>query len=192
MDSEYQKKRSERLVKKLLKKREADRIRKPFDPIIGGVNERPGRSNPTITRREPREDDLVIEDDGTIGRDIGLSPGEQAGEILFHAQAKPKPEPETPLNNAARERLERQISDLMAKVNQGLRDYQNATRDALDILEMARTSVYTEPLGEVSVTLAESARRLTVNFPKEARTVNRLCNLALEIRQSEEPKKGNK
>lgn len=139
--------------------------------------------------KAPLYEELVIENDGTIGRDMGLAPDSQAGKINFHPLPVEKPDgkrlkpPE--LNRTARERLERQINDLMAKVNEAARAYNNATKDALDLLEMARTSIHTEPLGEVSVTLQESSRRLAKYFPKESRTINNISNVALEVRESE-------
>lgn len=96
------------------------------------------------------------------------------------------------LNLVARERLERQISDLIDKANQALKERTFLTRDALDILEMARNTAYTEPMGEVSVTIHEAARRLSELEPQFGRTANRLGNLAMEIRQSEQSREVSK
>jgi len=96
------------------------------------------------------------------------------------------------LNLVARERLERQISDLIDKANQALKERTFLTRDALDILEMARNTAYTEPMGEVSVTIHEAARRLSDIEPQFGRTANSLGNLAMEIRQSEQAREVSK
>lgn len=98
----------------------------------------------------------------------------------------------SPLNMVARERLERQISDLMDKANQALKERNFLFKDAMDILEIARTTAYTDPMGEVSVTIHEAARRLSDIEPKFSRTANRLGNLAMEIRQSEQVREGKK
>ena len=116
--------------------------------------------------------------------------GEQAGQILFNSQRQvercpDKVEPAS-TNMTARERLERQITDLMAQVNQAKRERDCLIKDALDILEMARTTAYTHPMGEVSVTLHEASRRLSGIEPQFSRTTNNLGNLAMEIRQSEQ------
>lgn len=116
--------------------------------------------------------------------------GEQAGQILFNSQAQARGCPDkiepASTNMTARERLERQITDLMAKVNQAKKERDYLIKDALDILEMARTTAYTHPMGEVSVTLHEASRRLSGIEPQFSRTTNKLGNLAMEIRQSEQ------
>lgn len=124
--------------------------------------------------------------------------GNASDELEIEEDCPDKVEPEEKLPNpedlnlTARERLERQLSTLMAQVNQSVQDYSNALRDALDVLEMARTTVYTHPMGEVSVTLHEAARRLSELEPEHSRRTNALGNLAMEIRQSEQAREVSK
>ena len=175
------KQRSERMVKKLLKNREDDRVRKHVEPITETTNPRPGRSNPTILKREQR------------GMEVDYTPGPgaiMAPERLEPEECPDKVEP-APLdmqnaNMVARERLERQISDLMDKVNQAVKERNFLIKDALDVLDLARTAAYTHPMGEVSVNIHEAARRLSELEPQFSNTANRLGNLAMEIRQSEQ------
>jgi hypothetical protein len=150
--------------------------------------------------KKAKSEDLAIEDDGTIGRDIGPAPSILTGEIYFGPVVRMEKEAvksgddleqltaEEPsnLNLVARERLERQISDLISKANQSIKERNRSTRDALDILEMARTTAYTEPMGEVAVTIHEAARRLSDLEPEFSNTANTLGNLASEIQQSEQ------
>jgi hypothetical protein len=259
---------SDRLIKKILKKRAKAQRKKIIEPIVGGTQERPGRSNPKIIpgkRIEPlpyaygdfikpimaidpagpvkakKVVDVVIEGDlfplaiyeckcgysfefalGAYGcpncmGDNGAAEQKVTPESWPHIEPfpaftfiktahlrPPKPPtidkitfkklfpelfPEPATNLDARERLERQISDLMTEVNRGVRVYNNATKDALDLLEIARTTAYTEPLGEVSAALSEAKMKLSKYFPLESQRAYRLANLAVEIEKSEEPKK---
>lgn len=189
--------------------------KKAVDQMIGRVRERLAKAKASVAdvrasrkpdqvdapdvaevRKIEAQDDLVIENTGTPMKDFHLSPGGQAGQILFEAQNKPEPEecPDklepNPLNLVARESLERQISDLMDKVNQGRKEADFLFKDALNVLEFARTTAYTHPMGEVSVNLFEGASRLSDIEPELSRTANRLANLAMEVKQSEQIRGG--
>jgi hypothetical protein len=169
-----EKQAAENLAKNLFKKRANERINRKLPPSLCDAV-------PT--------DDLVIEDDGTPSP---LAPvGE--GKIIFKPCNENTGEPmdAQAFNLVARERLERQISDLMAKVNQSVKERNYIIKDALDVLELARTAVYTHPMGEVSVNLHEAARRFSDLEPKFSRATNSLGNLAMEIRQSEQVRENN-
>jgi len=188
-----------------------EKKREAINQMIGGVRERLAKAKNTQTiepvgARGNASDELAVEDNGAIGRDITLSPSiesYQDGQIFKFPPPDPektkevfdalnsKVEPAT-TNMTARERLERQISDLIDKANRAIKERTNLTRDALDILEMARNTAYTEPMGEVAVTIHEAARRLSDLEPEFSSTANNLGNLATEIQQSEQLRETNK
>jgi len=167
-----------------------------INQMVGRTKERLRKAalKATIKPGGVEVDDLAIEDSGTIeayedGQVIKFPEPdlEKTKEISDALNSKPGT-----LNMVARESLERQISDLMDKVNQALKERNFLIKDALDILEMARTTAYTEPMGEVSVTIHEGARRLADIEPQFSNTANRLGNLAMEIRQSEQAREVSK
>jgi len=145
-------------------------------------------------------DDLVIEDSGTPAPLGPVGPGTihfksvKVEPDLKDGQSASTVERVNPgtLNMVARESLERQISDLMDKVNQALKERNFLIKDALNVLEFARTTAYTHPMGEVSVNLFEGASRLSAVEPQFSNTGNRLANLAMEIRQSEQAREVSK
>ena len=176
--------------------------RNVINQMVSGIRERRAKTKAEAKARHAAidADDLVIEDNwtpatlgpvdpGTIHfKSVKVEPDLKDG---WSASAVERVNPGT-LNMVARERLERQISDLMDKTNQALRERNFLIKDALDILEMARTTAYTDPMGEVSVTIHEAARRLSDIEPQFGRTANRLGNLAMEIRQSEQVREVSK
>jgi hypothetical protein len=101
-------------------------------------------------------DDLVIEDSGTPAPLGPVGPGTihfksvKVEPDLKDGQSASTIEPVNPgtSNMVARESLERQISDLMDKVNQALKERNFLIKDALNILEFARTTAYTHPMGD--------------------------------------------
>jgi len=94
-------------------------------------------------------------------------------------------------NQAAREQIEKQISYKMEKLNREVRDLQGEIKEGLDLLEMARCSVYTEELGEVETLLREAAIRLNAHFPNEAKGVAELAAVTRNVMASEIPVRVN-
>jgi hypothetical protein len=179
---------------------------KAVDQMIGGIKERMAQAKASgaekkkaalardksniiiepVSARGAASDELAIEDSGTPMRDFHLTPDAPVGEIIFNPQECPDKLEPNPLNLVARESLERQISDIMAKLNQDDTTRKHRLKDALNVLEFARTTAYTHPMGEVCVNLHEGASRLSDIDPELSKKVNRLANLALEVRQSEQ------
>jgi hypothetical protein len=163
--------------------------KKAVEQMLGGVKERlrKARLKVTIKPGGVEVDDLVIANSEAPAPletiHFNADPFPEMPERLGECPEKLEP---NPLNLTARESLERQISDLMDKVNQALKERNFLIKDALNILEFARTTAYTHPMGEVSVNLFEGARRLSEVEPQFSNTVNRLANLAMEIKQSEQ------
>lgn len=190
------KEQAEKLAKSLFKKKDNQRLAAKnwtdCPDKVEAERERPGwrpqKMEPDLKDGEsgwttpPEADALVIEDNGAPAP---LAPVGD-GKIIYRVMEQENAKESQDLNQVARERLERQISTLMAQVSQSVLDYNNALKDALDVLEMARTTVYTHPMGEVSVNLHEAARRLSDLEPEHSRRTNALGNLAMEIRQSEQ------
>ena len=95
--------------------------------------------------------------------------------------------PARTVNLEARERIESQISDLILDLNKDVRAVRFGFKTALDLLGMARSSVYTEPLGEVSQCLREAVNHFRAYFPERCVKLENLANVSLEVMASEIP-----
>lgn len=87
------------------------------------------------------------------------------------------------LNHTAREMLERQITTLMADITGAMRD---ELKTGLDMLEMARCSVYTEPMENIISLISQASDKFDISFEMDRITAIRLKGVAIEIKESEE------
>ena len=143
------------------------------------------------------------------------SPGEQAGQIIFdsvkdrmakaraaklkkqiidqrinekmppsiHDAVEAAQAKET--NRVARANIEDQISQKMKALNVLVRSNNEDIKTGLDLLEMARCAVYTEPLSEVLEMFSEAAWKLRPHFPDESQGLANLGAVVQEIIDSE-------
>jgi hypothetical protein len=119
-------------------------------------------------------DDLIIEDDGVVGRDIGLA---SIGDGKLHFRACK--------NMEAREKLLEQINIRMTATNSTLIW---KLKYALDKAEFARNHVLTEDLAKVEKFLRDAARltrAAMADFDRDADAFRTLADVAKEIKTSE-------
>jgi hypothetical protein len=89
------------------------------------------------------------------------------------------------LNHVARGQIEAQISDLLKKLNKGVRERNEALKTGLDVLEMARCSVQTEGLEEVEQMLIEAAGRFRMEFSTDSNTMTNLASTISHVNKLE-------
>lgn len=117
---------------------------------------------------------------------VGDAPAHDIEDEIPEAHCPDKLEPpEEAQNITARERVERQISDIIASLNVEVRTLQEQIKEGLDDAELARNSIYTEPLTDVEARLRKANSQLQEYFPEKARMFNSLANVVMEIMESE-------
>lgn len=92
------------------------------------------------------------------------------------------------LNHEARERLQIQISNKMDEINRICRE---EIKPALDYLEEARSSVYTEPMDDVQAQLKLAFKRLQPIFIGDAESINNMADVARQIHDGERQVNGS-
>ncbi len=88
---------------------------------------------------------------------------------------------ETELNTTARDKMVHQISEAMTDITEKM----NALKIAMNYLEEAQNSSYTEPMDKVKVVLAIASRNLDVAFHKDSKKAMRLAGVADQIYRGE-------
>jgi len=86
------------------------------------------------------------------------------------------------LNNAARDRLQSQITAKMSEINSVCR---SEIQTGLSYLEEARNSVYTEPMSTIHALLKLASVKFDIGFGADSESINNMAEVAKEIHKGE-------